>query len=52
MAAVAVVGASPKADRYSHQAMILLEESGHIPIPIAPTGMEILGHKVYHALSA
>jgi hypothetical protein len=52
MAHVAVVGASPKADRYSYQAMILLEESGHIPIPITPTGTEILGKKVYRSLCA
>jgi predicted CoA-binding protein len=50
METVAVVGASPKAERYSHQAMILLEESGHNPIPIAPTGTEILGKKIYRAL--
>lgn len=49
---VAVVGASPKADRYSHQAMILLEESGHIPIPIAPARKEILGKKAYPTLAA
>ncbi len=47
---VAVVGASPKSDRYSYQAMILLEESGHNPIPIAPVKQEILGKKVYPTL--
>lgn len=52
MGNVAVVGASPKADRYSHQAMILLEESGHIPIPIAPAWKEILGKKVCPTLAA
>jgi hypothetical protein len=49
---VAVVGASSKEDRYSHQAMILIEESGHNPIPIALAQKEILGKKAYPALSA
>jgi predicted CoA-binding protein len=49
---VAVVGASQKEGRYSHQAMVLIEESGHNPIPVAPAKKEILGKKVYPALSA
>ena len=47
---VAVVGASPKEGRYSHQAMLLIEESGHNPIPVAPGRKEILGKKAYPAL--
>jgi len=49
---VAVVGASSKEGRYSHQAMLLIEESGHNPIPVAPAQQEILGKKAYPALSA
>jgi uncharacterized protein len=49
---VAVVGASPKQDRYSHQAMLLIEECGHNAIPVAPAKKEILGKKVYPALSS
>lgn len=48
---VAVVGASPKEGRYSHQAMLLLEESGHNPVPVAPARTEILGRKVYPTLA-
>ncbi len=47
---VAVVGASPKADRYSYKAMILLERNGHNPIPVAPGREEILGRKAYPTL--
>jgi uncharacterized protein len=49
---VAVVGASSKADRYSYQAMTMLEESGHNPIPVAPAKKEILGKKTYPALAS
>ena len=44
---VAVVGASPKEKRYSYKAIQLLEEMGHIPIPIAKARQEILDRKVY-----
>jgi uncharacterized protein len=36
MSNVAVVGASPNEERYSHKAMKLLKERGHTPIPVAP----------------
>lgn len=49
---VAVVGASPKPDRYSHKAMRMLQECGYNPIPVAPARQEILGRKVYAALAA
>jgi len=49
---VAVVGASSKTDRYSHQAMRTLEECGHNPIPIAPAKQEILGKKAYRTLAS
>jgi len=47
---VAVVGASPKEDRYSYKAMKLLEGKGHNPIPVAPARKEILGRKVFPSL--
>lgn len=33
---VAVVGASPKPERYSHQALRLLKQYGHTVIPVNP----------------
>ncbi len=48
---VAVVGASPKEDRYSHKAMVMLEENGHHAIPVSPTGTDILGKKGYRLLT-
>ncbi len=50
MLKIAVVGASPKEDRYSHKAMNMLTEEGYCPIPVAPGHKEILGKKVYHSL--
>ncbi len=47
---VAVVGASPKEDRYPYKAMKLLEGKGHNPIPVAPARKEILGRKVFPSL--
>ncbi len=35
---VAVLGASPKEDRYSFKAVRMLKESGHTPIPVHPKG--------------
>jgi len=35
---VAVLGASPKEERFSFKAMRLLKEHGHKPIPIHPAG--------------
>ena len=49
---VAVVGASPKTNRYSHNAMKLLEECGYNPIPVAQKRTEILGRKVYSSLGS
>ncbi len=40
---VAILGASPKADRYSHLAQKLLMEHEHEVIPVSPRGDEILG---------
>ena len=47
---VAVIGASPKPDRYAHRAMQLLAEHGHRAIPINPAFDEILGQKCYRSI--
>ena len=48
---VAVLGASSKPDRYSHKAMLLLQEHGHTPIPVHPKEKSILDRKVFTDLS-
>jgi len=48
---VVVVGASPKADRYSNQCMRSLQEHGHNPIPVALARKEIMGRAVYPTLA-
>jgi uncharacterized protein len=48
---VAVLGASPKPDRYSNKAVRLLGEHGHEPIPVNPGYDEIEGRPVVHALN-
>lgn len=48
---VAVLGASPKPDRYAYQALQLLREYGHRPRPINPAFDEILGEKCYPKIS-
>jgi hypothetical protein len=40
---VAVLGASPKEDRYSFKAVHLLKEHGHEPIPVHPAGHTVDG---------
>ncbi len=42
-AKVAVLGASPKEDRYSFKAVHLLKEYGHTPIPVHPAGHTVDG---------
>lgn len=49
---VAVVGASPKDDRYSNIAMRMLAEHGHNSIPVAPARKEVLGRKAYPTLAS
>lgn len=44
---VAVIGASANEARYANQAMKMLAEYGHNPIPVAPAAETILGRKVY-----
>jgi predicted CoA-binding protein len=48
---VAVIGASPKPDRYAYRAMQLLAEHGHRAIPINPAFDEILGQKCYRSIA-
>ncbi len=48
---VAVVGASPKVERYSNKAIRFLEERGHNPIPVNGAYDEILGKKCWSTLS-
>lgn len=49
--AVAVLGASPKPDRYANKAMQLLTEYGYRAIPINPAFEEILGAKCYASIA-
>lgn len=42
-ATVAVLGATPKEDRYSFKAVKMLLDHGHRPIPVHPAGHEVLG---------
>jgi predicted CoA-binding protein len=39
----AVLGASPKSDRYSHMALMRLQDAGHQAIPVNPAYREIEG---------
>lgn len=48
---VAVLGASPKPDRYAFRAMKMLREFGHRAIPVNPAFPEILGETCYAKLS-
>lgn len=48
---VAILGASNKPERYSHQAVILLAQQGHTVFPIHPAIDEIEGHRVFKKLS-
>ena len=48
---VAVLGASNKPERYSHQAVVLLAQKGHVVYPIHPALAEIDGHRVFKKLA-
>jgi predicted CoA-binding protein len=48
---VAILGASPKPDRYAYKAFEMLRRFGHTPIPINPAFDEIEGEKCYPKLS-
>ena len=47
----AVLGASPKADRYSHMAMMRLKENGYPVIPVNPAYEQIEGISVAASLA-
>jgi uncharacterized protein len=49
---VAILGASPKPDRYAFKAMELLKHYGHSAIPVNPAYDEILGQKCYPDIAA
>jgi predicted CoA-binding protein len=48
---VAILGASPKPDRYAYRAFEMLREYGHRPIPVNPAFDDILGEKCYPKIS-
>ena len=48
---VAVIGASPKSDRYAYRAMEMLREYGHHPIPVNPAFPEVLREKCYASIT-
>lgn len=48
---VAILGASPKPDRYAYKAFEFLREYGHRPIPINPAFADILGERCYPKIS-
>ncbi len=48
---VAILGASPKPDRYAYRAFEMLRQYGHQPIPINPAFPEIQGEKCFPKIS-
>jgi predicted CoA-binding protein len=48
---VAILGASPKPDRYAYRALEMLREYGHRAIPVNPAFPEILGEKCYASIT-
>lgn len=48
---MAVLGASPKPERYSHKAMLMLRDHGYRAIPVNPAVDEILGEKCYPSVT-
>jgi uncharacterized protein len=49
-ARVAVLGASPKEDRYSFKAVRMLKEHGFVPVPVHPAGHLVDGLQSLKAL--
>lgn len=47
---VAVVGASKNPERYSHKAVLLLQNKGHRPFPVHPGLDEVAGFPVFKTL--
>lgn len=52
MAVVVVLGASPKPERYSYQALQMLLEYGYAAIPVHPREEQILGQRCVKTMSA
>ncbi|MBA2481521.1 MAG: CoA-binding protein [Planctomycetes bacterium] len=50
MPTVAIVGASPKPDRYSHQAVLRFRERGYTVWPVHPSKQPVAGLTTYGAL--
>lgn len=48
---VAILGASPKPDRYAYRAFEMLRQFGHRPVPINPAFDEILGEKCFPTIN-
>ena len=48
---VAILGASPKPDRYAYKAFEMLREYGHRAVPINPAFADIRGVKCYPKIS-
>lgn len=49
---VAVLGASPKTERYSNKAIRMLREYGHTVLPVNPAQQEIEGLRVIASVDA
>ena len=48
---VAILGASPKPERYAYRAFQMLRDHGHRPVPVNPAFDEILGEKCYSKIA-
>ena len=48
---VAILGASPKPDRYAYKALRMLRDYGHTTIPINPAFDDIAGEKCYSKIA-
>jgi predicted CoA-binding protein len=48
---VAIIGASPKEDRYSYKALKMLTAHGHKPLPVNPGHATIAGVAAYKTMS-
>jgi hypothetical protein len=48
---VAILGASPKPERYAYKAFQMLRDYGHRPVPINPAFDEMLGEKCYPTIT-
>jgi uncharacterized protein len=48
---VAVIGATPKEDRFAFRAMKMLKDHGYTPIPVNPAFDEVLGERCFKSIS-